>query len=280
MPVSLLEVLGQPDDARILMITCTGLGSMHAANTAVSDALVDGVATGAALQVPAPWARGGAVVWGAHPVGVSLTLNAEHDQVRWGPVTVAPSLLDGDGGFPRTALDLWEHADSDEVRRECRAQLERAIGWGVDVTHLDSHLTALHGRPDLFDVMLDLAVEFDLPLSLPSDQIDVGFPLRDLAAEEGVLTPDHVVRVGPGVEARDVAIAALETLAPGVTEVQVRPAADHPEHRALTPRWAAAVGDAHLVTHDWGFRAALHRAAATTMSFLELREAQRRSRSV
>ena len=65
-----------------------------------------------------------------------LTLNAEHDRYRWGPITHAPSLLDGDGGFPRTIDDLWEHADLDEVRRECRAQIERAILWGFDVTHL------------------------------------------------------------------------------------------------------------------------------------------------
>ena len=37
---------------------------------------------------------------------------------RWGPITQAPSLLSGDGGFPRSIDDLWEHADPEEVRRE------------------------------------------------------------------------------------------------------------------------------------------------------------------
>ena len=95
-----------------------------------------------------------------------LTLNAEHDRYRWGPITHAPSLLDGDGGFPRTVSDLWDHADLDEVRRELRAQVERAILWGFDVSHLDSHMGTLQLRPEFFDVYLDLAVEFGLPLRL------------------------------------------------------------------------------------------------------------------
>ncbi len=95
---------------------------------------------------------------------MGLTLNAEHDLYRWGPITHAPSLLDGDGGFPRTAADLWDHADLDEVCRECRAQLERAIYWGFDVSHLDAHLDAVQLKPEFFDVFLELAEEFRLPL--------------------------------------------------------------------------------------------------------------------
>ena len=129
---------------------------------------------------------------------MGLTLNAEHDLYRWGPITQAPSLLDGDGGFPRTAADLWDHADLDEVRRECRAQLERAIYWGFDVSHLDAHLDAVQLKPEFFDVFLDFADEFRLPLRLPdaAAQRLAGFPFRELAAERGVVSPDRVILTG------------------------------------------------------------------------------------
>ena len=91
-------------------------------------------------MVPCPWARAAAVEYRGEDVGVHLTLNAEFDLYRWGPITQSPSLLDGDGGFPRTVDDVWDHADLDEVRRECRAQIERAIYWGFDVSHLDAHM--------------------------------------------------------------------------------------------------------------------------------------------
>ena len=160
---SLVERLGHPADSRLLIVNCDDLGSCHAANVGVYEALRDGAGTSASLMVPCPWARDAAARYRGEDVGVHLTLNAEHDLYRWGPITHAPSLLDGDGGFPRTTADLWDHADLDEVRRECRAQVERAIYWGFDVSHLDSHMAALELRPEFFDIYLELAVDFHLP---------------------------------------------------------------------------------------------------------------------
>jgi chitin disaccharide deacetylase len=275
---NLAEVLGRSAEARLVIIVADGLGSSNAANLAVYRALRSGVATSAGLQVPCPWARGAVLHHQGEDVGVALTVNAEHDAYRWGPITVAPSLLDGDGGFPRTPADLWEHADVEEVRREARSQVERAILWGFDVSHLSAHLDALCSRPEFFDVLLDLAVDYDLPVVLPDPEIDLGFPARALAAEEGIIVPDHVVPVPLPREARAALEAAVTDLAPGVTVLQTRPAEDSPELRAITPNWAARVGDAHLVTHDWGFRAALARSGAELIGFRQLRDAQRRHR--
>jgi predicted glycoside hydrolase/deacetylase ChbG (UPF0249 family) len=151
---SLLDRLGYRSDARVVIISGLGLGVSHAANMGVFSSLRIGAATSTGLMMPCPWARHAAArVTPSDDVGVELTLNAEHSQLRWGPLTQAPTLLDGDGGFPRTVDDVWDHADVDEVRRECLAQLERARQWGVDVTHLGSHLNTLLLRPEFFDVM-------------------------------------------------------------------------------------------------------------------------------
>jgi hypothetical protein len=175
---TLAERLGFPADAKLLIINCDDLGSSHAANVGIYDALRDGIATSATLMVPAPWARHAAAQYRGEDVGVHLTLNAEYDLYRWGPITHAPSLLDGDGGFPRTLEDLWDHADLDEVRRELRAQVERAIYWGFDVSHLDNHMGVLQLRPEFFDVYLDLAVEFCLYLDPEGDRLPVPRPRR------------------------------------------------------------------------------------------------------
>src|SRR5271169_2769975 len=202
---SVAERLGAGPDARLLILNCADLGFCHAATTGVYDSLRRGLATSASLVVPAPWAREAASRFRGDDIGVRLTLNAEHDLYRWGPITQAPSLLDGDGGFPRTMADVWDHADLDEVRRECRAQVERAILWGFDVSHLDAHMGTMQIKSEFFDVYLDLAVEFRLPLRLsgPETESLVGFPFRALAAEAGVLFPDDFVYV-PGVGSRQV----------------------------------------------------------------------------
>ena len=144
---TLAERLGHGPDDRLVILNCDDLGYCQAANVGVYRALRDGLATSASLMVPCPWARDAAAAYRGDDVGVHLTLNCELDRYRWGPITHAPSLLDGDGGFPRTLTDLWEHADLDEVRRELRAQVERAILWGFDVSHLDSHMGAAPAAP-------------------------------------------------------------------------------------------------------------------------------------
>ena len=274
---TLAKALGYDADARLVILNCDDLGSSHAANVGVYEALRDGPATSATLMVPCPWAREAASRYRGEDVGVHLTLNAEYDLYRWGPITHAPSLLDGDGGFPRTIDDVWDHADLDEVRRECRAQIERAIYWGFDVSHLDSHMGALQLRPEFFDVYLELAVDFRLPLRLSGASTErmVGFPFRRLAAEEGVLFPDHFVYV-PGVGSRRAIERALADLRPGVTELYVHPAIDTAELRSLAPDWAGRVDDHELLLGRGGLRALADRAGVQLIGYRALRDAQRR----
>ena len=274
----LAERLGYGSDDRLLIVNCDDLGFCHAVNLGVYQALRDGIGTSASIMIPCPWSREAASHYRGEDVGVHLTLTAEYDTYRWGPITHAPSLLDGDGGFPRTTVDAWEHADLDEVRRECRAQVERAILWGFDISHLDSHMGVMQLRPEFFDVYLDLAVEYDLPIRLSgaSTQRAIGFPFRDLASEEGILFPDRFV-YAPGIGARKALERTIFDLPAGVTEVYVHPGVDTPELRATGATWAGRVDDLDLVTSA-EVRSLLERAGVTLIGYRELRDAQRAAR--
>ena len=269
---ALAERLGHRGDARLVIINCDDLGMGHSVNGGCYDAMRSGIATSATLMVPCPWARAAAGDYrDGDDVGVHLTLNAEHDRYRWGPITHAPSLLDGDGGFPRTVEDVWDHADLDEVRKECWAQIERAMLWGVEVSHLDSHMGTMQLRPEFFDIYLDLAVEFHLPVRMAGTSVQkfAGFPFRDLAVAEGVVFPDHFVYVS-GVGSRVAIERVVADLRAGVTELYVHPAIDSPELRAITGGWEARVDDHRLVTDDPSLRVALERAGAQLIGWREL----------
>jgi len=226
-------------------------------------------------MVPGPWARDAASHYRGEPVGVHLTLNAELDRYRWRAITQAPSLHDGDGGFPRTVDDLWNHADLDETRRECRAQLERAVLWGFDVSHLSTHLGALQNRPEFFDVYLELAIDFGLPIRLEggSAESSAGFPFRALASEEGVLTVDHH-RMRRMADPSTLEREAMD-LQPGVTEIVIEPAADTPELRAICDEWGRRVDHRDLACGNSELRADLDRGHVTLISWRDLREVQR-----
>jgi predicted glycoside hydrolase/deacetylase ChbG (UPF0249 family) len=271
---TLASRLGHSDDARLVIISCDDLGSCHGATVGVYQAIREGLATCASIMMPAPWARYAADEYRNEDIGVHLTLNAEHPSYRWGPLTHAPTLLSGEGGFPRSVDDLWEHADSSEVLRECRAQIERAIAWGIDVTHLAPHLTSITLRPEFFDVYLELAYEFKLPIRLPSTITAeaAGFPFRQLAADEGVVFPDHFDhdwRTG----SRERVFAAIADLQPGVTEIHVQPAIDTPEVRALGGVAEGWIDDLALVTTNQELRQAVADSGAILIGYRELRDA-------
>ncbi len=273
---SLAERLGHPPGARLLIVNADDLGFCHSANVGVFDCLRTGLVTSATLMVPCPWAREASARYRGEEIGVHLTLTAEHELYRWGPITHAPSLLGGDGGFPRTVEDVWDHADLDEVRRECRAQIERAILWGFDVSHLDSHMGALQMRPEFFDVYLDLALEFGLPLRMVGRRVEelLGFPARQVAAEAGAVFTDETLLV-PGVGSRPTFQQHLGRLKPGVTEMFLHPAVDSPELRAITGDWEQRVDDHALVCDGSTLRDALAAADVTLIGYRSLRELAR-----
>jgi len=274
---TLAERLGYESDTKLVILSCDDLGSCHAANIGVYRAMREGVATCASVMVPAPWARHAASMYDGDDIGVHITLNAEHALYRWGPITQAPSLLSGDGGFPRNVDDLWEHADPAEVLRECRAQVERAMVWGFDVSHLAPHLSVITLRPEFFDIYLELAVEYQLPIRLPSSLSaeQAGFPFRRLAADEGVVFPDHFDhdwRAG----SRERVYNAVRALKPGVTEIHIQPSIDTPEVRALTDHADEWIDDLDLALNDTTLRSLLDEQGAVLIGYRALRDAMRR----
>jgi hypothetical protein len=227
-------------------------------------------------MVPCPWGREAAARYRGEDIGVHLTLNAEQELYRWGPITHAPSLLGGDAGFPATVEDVWDHADLDETRRECRAQIERAILWGFDVSHLDAHLATLQLRPEFFDIYLDLAIEFELPLRMMGDDLQglIGFPAVELASEAGAIFPDRLVTLPTGSSGNALE-EALDALEPGVTELHLRPAVDSPELQALTPDWTERVRDYELLCGTPTLRQLAEKAGVEVIGFRPLRNLAR-----
>ncbi|MDQ3944555.1 MAG: hypothetical protein M3357_05265, partial [Actinomycetota bacterium] len=133
----------------------------------------------------------------------------------------------------------------------------------------------LQARPEFFDVYLELAVDFALPMRLDSEatQRAVGFPFRKLAAEEGVVSPDHLITSRAG--ARRHIERALFNLEPGVTELQTHPAIDTEELRAACGDWPGRVEDHAYLRHDPSLADLVARAGATLIGYRELRDLTR-----
>jgi len=270
--------LGYPADAKLLIINADDLAVAHSEDVASFAALEQGWVTSATVMVPCPWFTEVAAFAKAHPqadLGLHLTLTAEWDTYRWGPVAprnLVSSLVAADGNFYPDPTDVVAHAKPDEVEIELRAQIDRAISTGLQPTHLDAHMHALYASPELFGVFIKVARAYKLPIRLARNEPLFQPRLSQMLPGEPIT--DAIFSPGEDVPASgwtDYYVNLVKNLQPGVTEVFVHLAKDDPETQAIminhvgwgaawrqrefdaisSPSFRKALDDSHVILIGW-----------------------------
>jgi len=216
-----------------LLVRGDDIGSSHAANVACIQCYRDGIVRSVEVMVSAPWFNEAVSMLCENPgldVGVHLTLTSEWENLKWGPVTEAPSLVDDRGhfypmtsqrsGFPANTGFLQAGAKLDEAETELRAQIELALDRLPNVTHLSCHMGTASATPELRTLVEKLAVEYRLPLGAEGAQRAGRFGGKDTTAEQ---KEENLIRI-------------LEDLKSGLWIIVEHPGLDTPEMRAIGHR--------------------------------------------
>lgn len=241
-PATLAERLGYASDAKLLIVHTDDIGVAHSVNRASIDALETGLVNSGSIMVPCPWFPEIAAYVREHPevdLGLHLTLTSEWKHYRWQGVLPRPqssSLLNEQGFQYESVEQVVANADPAEVEQEIRAQVERAIAFGIQPTHLDSHMGSLFTTPEIFEAYLRVGRDFNIPVMLPKEALEVQAPhLMALVQPEDIMI-DRIVMVSPAV-AEDEWDAyyteVVENLQPGVTEIIIHVGYDDAELQAV-----------------------------------------------
>jgi chitin disaccharide deacetylase len=238
----------QPASPEIrLIVKGDDMAAGHGINVATIDAWKRGVLTTTNVIVPGPWFPEAARLLRENPgldVGVHLALTSEWENVKWRPLTSAPSIVDPDGYFfpivqprpgfpPNTSIreSAWK---IDEIERELRAQLTLAKRQIPQVSYTWNHMGFTSVSPEVHQLVARLSREFGLVV--PSD---LGIQ---------VLTRVYESRDTGAVKADKLA-AKLETIGPGLWLHIDHAATNDPEMQAFGHKgyeWVAADRSANL----------------------------------
>lgn len=167
------ERLGWQKGARVLILHVDDAGMSHDSNEGVEKALSEGVSTSTSVMMPCAWVSDFKLYLDKNPgtdAGLHLTLTSEWDNYRWGPLAgkaAVPGLTDKQGCLYSSVEAVYFKATPDEVDKEIRAQLDRALSMGFKPTHLDSHMGTLFAKDAFMDKYLKLGIEKQIPVMFP-----------------------------------------------------------------------------------------------------------------
>ncbi len=244
--------LGYPPDAKMLIIHADDLGVAHSENMASIKGLKESPVNSASIMVPCPWfpeiadyaQKNKTMDFGLH-----LTLNSEWKNYKWGSVTskdAVAGLLNDKGYFYASVDSVGKFASAEEVALELRNQVKKAYQFGIDVTHLDTHMGAAMSTPEFLEAYIKVGQEFNLPVLL-NDRIAAmkNDRIQKLLTSSDVIV-DQVYSVGPlefekGMEKYYTNV--FKSLAPGLSCLLIHLAYDDVEMQGVTidhPDWGAA----------------------------------------
>jgi predicted glycoside hydrolase/deacetylase ChbG (UPF0249 family) len=245
-------------------------------------------------MVPCPWFPAAADLQKRVPgadLGAHLTLTSEWQHYRWRPLTsgvTGSTLLDEEGYFPRGDPEIQEKGDPDEVLAELEAQIQRALAFGIDLTHADMHMGAV-AHPKFIQCYIQLISKYRLPPLIPradeeayrSFGVDAetfqmvqaltgyldsqGIPMVDFATGLPLDDPRNQLQVAKRM---------FSELKPGLTHFIIHPSVDTPELRAITPDWQCRVENYRVFLSD-ELKQHLEREHIKLIGYREVRDAMR-----
>ena len=261
------EKLGYPAGKKVIILHADDAGMSEGANIATAHYLANNLIQSAAIMAPCP-AADEFIQWAIdHPdkdVGMHLTHTSEWKNYRWGPVSdpaKVPGLIDPEGMLWHGVPGVVMHASADEVEKEIRAQIDKAIAMGHRPTHIDTHMGTLYGSPAYVERFFKVAEEY----GIPANAIDLSDPqVANKFKEAGYPIDDHVIELidqyslpkldnftsAPHGQTYEEKIenfkALIQSLPAGLTEIIFHPSVESEELKSITNSWQQRVWEAKM----------------------------------
>jgi len=169
-----LSLAGLARDGAQLAVRMDDMGAFHSVNKSVMDAYNNGISQTVELMPVGAWYPEAVKMLKDAPgldVGIHIAITSEWENVKWRPLTLAPSLTDERGYFhPMMKANanypgqsVAENGfDPAELEAEFRAQIERVLKDVPRASHLTGHMGCFFFDPKAKEIIHRLGDEYGL----------------------------------------------------------------------------------------------------------------------
>ncbi|MDP1815458.1 MAG: ChbG/HpnK family deacetylase [Leadbetterella sp.] len=183
-----------------LIVRGDDMGYSHSGNEALIKSYEEGIETSIEIIVPSPWFPEAVKMLEKNPkidVGLHFAITSEWDNVKWRPLTAAPSLRNKDGYFypmlfhnknyPMQAImdNDWKIED---IEKELRAQIEMAKKYIPRLSHVSGHMGSLAFTKEMKEMTARIGKEYGIQMvDAGSTHIQyTGYEFRNKTTEERI----------------------------------------------------------------------------------------------
>ncbi|PWK27542.1 CubicO group peptidase (beta-lactamase class C family) [Arcicella aurantiaca] len=186
-----------------LIIRGDDMGYSHAGNEALIKSFTEGIETSIEVIAPSPWFPEAVKLLAQTPkvdVGLHFAITSEWDNIKWRPLTDAPSLRNKDGYFypmlfhnpnyPKQAVidNDWKIED---IEKELKAQIELALKYIPRLSHISGHMGSTGFTEEVKNMARRVAKSYNLKMVDVDSQKDndiayVGFDFNNKTTEERI----------------------------------------------------------------------------------------------
>jgi len=266
-PQNWAEKLGYPAGKKVIMLHADDAGMCEEANTATAHLLENNYIQSAAIMAPCPTADdfiNWAIKNPTEDVGMHLTLTSEWKQYRWPPLTPAeevPGLIDPEGMMWHEVPQVVMNASPEEVEKEIRAQIDKAIAMGHQPTHIDTHMGTLYGSPAYVEVFFRVAEDYGIPANaidlsdsvVVAKFIEQGYPIDEnvigIIGEYSLPKLDNFTSAPNGKtyeEKVENFKALIKGLPSGLTEIIFHPSVGSENLKSITGSWQQRIWESEM----------------------------------
>lgn len=284
---------------RYLIMNTDDFGQCSSVNEAIYELLSEGYVSSATIMPCTPGYEE-AASWCVRNritnVGLHLTFTSEWENMKSRSLTHGATLEDERGYLYSSCEAFSAHAVKEDVIEEIKAQFDRCISYGLQLSHVDNHMGSLYGLagecflPYVFEICAEhgrLPFRFfrnyykdDFLLGpLDSPEMLATFKaIAELADRSGILTPDYLLTHSYAAEPgetyesfKQMMIGRIYHLPEGITETYIHPSLDTDEIRYINPTWQRRVHEYQLMK-DEDYRYALKDAKIKQITYRDIAE--------